>query len=58
MRVVVGDVVAVGVFQLGDAIKESVADAMLGDVAEPAIDRVEPRAAVRDEVDVEAFVFL
>ena len=58
VHVVVGDVIADDEFQLLDATKESVADAMLGDVAEPAFDRVEPGAAVRGEVDVEVFVFL
>ena len=58
MRVVVGDVIADDEFQLLDATKESVADAMLSDVAEPAFDRVEPGAAIRGEVGVEAFVFL
>jgi hypothetical protein len=55
--VVGGDEVVDRVFQVCDAGEAAAADALGGDLAEPAFDQVQPRARGRDEVHVEAWMF-
>ncbi len=48
------DVVQNRLFQFGHTTEDAVANAVLGDVAEPAFDHIQPRTAVGREVDVKA----
>ncbi len=48
------DVVPNRLFQFGHATEDAVANAVLGDVAEPAFDHIQPRTAGGREVDVKA----
>ncbi len=43
--------------QVGDAVEDAAADRFVGQLAEPALDEVEPGARGRGEVEVEAGVF-
>ena len=56
VHVVVGQVVVDGCNQLLHAAKDSTAKALLGQLAEPALDQVEPRGACGGEVQPEARV--
>ena len=44
--------------EVGDAIEHAAADRFVGELAEPALDEVQPRARGRGEVEVEPWVFL
>src|SRR6266700_6820327 len=52
--VVLGEVVLDGLLEFGQAVKDAAANALRGEVAEEALDHVEPRGAGRGEVDMKA----
>ena len=53
-RVVGVDELSDRLFEFGDAAVTAAADLLLGQLTEPALNQVEPRAVGRSEVDVEA----
>lgn len=55
-HIIVAEVLINRLNELSDAAEDSTANASLRQVAEPAFDRVEPRARRRNEVQVEAWV--
>jgi hypothetical protein len=44
--------------EFGDAVEDAASDRFLGQLAEPALDEVEPGARGRDEVEMETRVLL
>lgn len=53
-----GDVFVDRLFELRHTLEHAIANPVLRDVPEPPLDHIQPRAARRDEVDVEPLVLL
>jgi hypothetical protein len=56
MVIVVLDIVFDGLNQLGDATEHATSESLVGEVAEPSFDEIEPRGTWGREVDMEASV--